>query len=115
MRNKAGVGPAAVISVTTTEKPEVRHDDEMLKLIIVSSNQILMQGPQYFYEQPNFIYNSSEVITGIGIHVAKKLLFITDESRAIYMCVHTQIIGRNFFLTKHGYKTDPVLNISGPH
>lgn len=97
MRNKAGVGPAAVISVTTTEKPEVRHDDEMLKLIIVSSNQILMQGPQYFYEQPNFIYNSSEVITGIGIHVAKKLLFITDESRAIYMCVHTQIIGRNFF------------------
>lgn len=89
MRNKAGIGPAAVINVTTTEKPEVRHDDETLKLIIVSSNQILMQGPQYFYEQPNFIYNSSKVITGIGIHVAKKLLFITDESRAIYKCVNT--------------------------
>lgn len=87
MRNNAGIGPAAVINVTTTEKPEVRHDDETLKLIIVSDNQILMQGSKYFYEQPNFIYNSSDTITGVGIHVAKKLLFITDESRAIYKWV----------------------------
>lgn len=84
MRNKAGIGPAAVINVTTTTKPEVRHDDETLKLIIVSRHQILLQGSQYFYEPPNFIYNSSEAITGIGIHVSKKLLFITDESRSIY-------------------------------
>lgn len=84
MRNKAGIGPAAVINVTTTEKPEVRPDDESLKLIIVSDNRIMMQGSQYFYEPPNFIYNSSDTITGIGVHVAKKLLFITDESRAIY-------------------------------
>lgn len=84
MRNKAGIGPAAIINVTTTEKPAVRHDDETLKLIIVSDNQILMQGSQYFYENPNFIYNSSDTITGVGVHVVKKLLFVADESRAIY-------------------------------
>lgn len=84
MRNKAGVGPAAVINVTTAEKPEIRHDDETLKLITVSNYHILMQGSKFFYEPPNFIYNSSDAITGIGIHVAKKLLFITDETRAIY-------------------------------
>ncbi|XP_031627487.1 proto-oncogene tyrosine-protein kinase ROS-like isoform X2 [Contarinia nasturtii] len=78
MRNKGGVGPPASVNVTTTEKPEVRHDDETLKLIIASDFQILMQGLRFFYEIPNFIYNSSEPITGIGIHVAKKLLFITD-------------------------------------
>lgn len=84
MRNKAGVGPAALINITTTSKPEIRHDDETLKLVIVSNYQILMQGPKFFYEPPNFIYNSNNSITGVGIHVAQKLLFITDETRAIY-------------------------------
>lgn len=87
MRNKAGVGPAAEIIIATPKKPEVRHDDETLKLIIVSNYQILMQGPKFFYEPPNFIYNSTEAITGVGIHVAKKLLFITDETRAIFKLV----------------------------
>lgn len=87
MRNKRGVGPAAVVNVTTSNKPEVRHDDETLKLIIVSDYTILMQGSRFFYEPPNFIYNSSDAITGIGIHVAKKLLFITDQTRAIYKWV----------------------------
>ncbi|XP_031638812.1 proto-oncogene tyrosine-protein kinase ROS-like [Contarinia nasturtii] len=78
MRNKRGVGPAASVNITTTEKPEVRHDDETLKLIIASDYQILLQGSRFFYETPTFIYNSSDVITGIGIHVAKKLIFIAD-------------------------------------
>lgn len=84
MRNKAGEGPAAEIKLKTHNKPEIRHDDETLKLIIVSDYQILMQGPRFFYEPPNFIYNSSDAITGIGIHVAKKLLFITDSTRSIF-------------------------------
>lgn len=84
MRNNVGVGPAAIVNVTTTEKPEIRHEDETLKLLIASDYQILMQGSKFFYEPPNCIYNSSDAITGIGIHVAKKLLFITDGSRAIY-------------------------------
>lgn len=84
MRNNAGPGPAAMINVTTTEKPEVRHEDEKLKIIIVSDNQIMMQGSLYFYDSVNFIYNSSETITGIGVHVAKKLLFIADKSGSIY-------------------------------
>lgn len=93
MRNKRGVGPAASVNITTTKKPETRHDDETLKLIIVSKYTILMQGSKFFYEPPNFIYNSSDsAITGIGIHVAKKLLFITDETRAIYKYVETNPI-----------------------
>lgn len=84
MRNKAGVGPAATKNVTTADKPETRPDDETLKLIVVSDHKILMQGPRFFYEPPNIIYESSEAITGVGIHVAKKLIFITDESHTIY-------------------------------
>lgn len=87
MRNKAGEGPAAVVKLTTHSKREVRHDDETLKLIIVSDYQILMQGPKFFYEPPNFIYNSSDAIIGIAIHVSKKLLFITDETKSIYKYV----------------------------
>lgn len=87
MRNKAGEGPAAVVHLKTHQKHKVRHDDETLKLIIVSDYKILMQGPKFFYEPPNVIYNSTEAITGIGIHVAKKWLFITDESRKIYKYV----------------------------
>lgn len=84
MRNKDGTGPVAGVNVTTTEKPEVRPDDETLKLIFVSDYQILMQGSNYIYENANFIYNSSDAITGIAIHVAKKLLFISDKSKSIY-------------------------------
>lgn len=84
MQNKVGVGPAAVVNITTLPKPEVRPDDEALKLIIVSEQKIHMQGSRFFYENPNLIYDSKEMITGVGIHVAKKLLFITDESHAIY-------------------------------
>lgn len=84
MRNKAGEGPAAEVKLKTHNKPEVRNDEETLKLIIVSNHQILMQGPKFFYEPPNFIYNTSDAIIGVGIHVARKLLFITDETRAIY-------------------------------
>lgn len=84
MRNKAGVGPAAIVNITTTEKPEIHPDDETLNLIVVSQHQIFLQGSRFFYDAPNLIYKSSDTITGVGIHVTKKLLFITDESHAIY-------------------------------
>lgn len=95
MRNKAGEGPPATVNVTTTEKPEVRHDDETLKLIIVSDYQILLQGSRFFYDTPNFIYNSSDKITGIGIHVAKKLIFITETHNiyryAAFTCIFEEL------------------------
>lgn len=84
MLNKAGEGPADAVNVTTAEEPVISHDDETLKLIIVSDHQILMQGQNLFSDQPNFIYNSAHAITGVGIHVAKKLLFITDTTSAIF-------------------------------
>lgn len=84
MRNKAGIGPPASVKITTTPKPDTSADDEILKLIIVSDHQILMQGPKFFYDPPHFIYNSSNKIIGIGIHVKRNLLFITDSSNTIF-------------------------------
>lgn len=84
MRNKAGLGPPAAVNITTTPKPDTSSDDETLKLIIVSDHQILMQGPKLFFEPPHFIYNGSSNITGIGIHVKRNLLFITDSGGSIF-------------------------------
>lgn len=83
MRNAYGEGPAAISIVSTTEQP-FRPEHEELKLILVSDHKILLQGSNYFYDTPNFIYNSTEVIVGVAIHVSKKLLFIADESQNIY-------------------------------
>lgn len=85
--SKASGEPAATVNATTANTPEIRHDYETVKLIIVTDYQIFMQGPTFFFEpeeSDNFIYNSTDTITGIGIHVSKKLLFITDETHNIY-------------------------------
>lgn len=100
MRNKAGVGPAASVNIKTTAKPDTSSDDETLKLIIVSDHQILMQGPKFFFEPPHFIYNGSSVITGIGIHVKRNLLFITDSSNAIFSWVLNILFGCGFASVK---------------
>lgn len=83
MRNSYGVGPAALTVVSTTEQP-FRPEHEELKLILVSNHNILLQGSNYFYDTPSFIYNSTEAIVSVAIHVSKKLLFIADESQKIY-------------------------------
>lgn len=84
MRNAEGEGPATEMTVKTLEEPPSQPEDKELKFILVSDNTILLQGQSYFYDFPNFIYNSSERILGVGIHVAEKVLFIADETQTIY-------------------------------
>lgn len=84
MRNAFGEGPATTVHVTTTEEPTVRPDDENLKLIIVSDYSILMQTSSLLFETANFIYNGTNTIVGVAIHVAQKLIFITDSTRVVY-------------------------------
>lgn len=83
MRNKVDFGSAAFFNDKASEKPEFIHDNETLELIIASDYNILMQGSAFF-EPLNFIYNSTDAIKSIGINILKNLLFITDETRAIY-------------------------------
>lgn len=83
-QNKTGVDAVTVTDVTTANEPKIQQDGEKLEEIIVTNHHILMQSPQFSYEPANFIYYSSETITSIGIHIGKKLLFIIDETRAIY-------------------------------
>lgn len=85
MRNANGEGPAAMTMVATTAEPSAPPEDEELKIILVSEHSILMEGPNYFYDTPNFIYNSSDEIVGASIHVARKLLFIVDKTRRVFM------------------------------
>lgn len=85
MRNAVDEGPAARAMVATALKPPPPPEDEELKLILVSEHSILMEGPDYFYDTPNFIYNSTHEIIGVSIHVAKKLLFIVDKTKHVIM------------------------------
>lgn len=96
MRNSVGEGPAALTHVTTSDKPVNRPVDEKIQLVFGSEYKIMFQGPNYFFDPHEIIYESDELIMGMAFHVAKKLLFISHESGMIYRYVYSEIIVQFF-------------------
>lgn len=83
-RNQVDYGPAASTVVTTMPEPVARSDEEKLTLVLASEYSILLQGSKLFYDPPEFIYNTSDLIQGVAIHIAKKLLFVADKTGRIF-------------------------------
>lgn len=84
MKNAVGDGPAAVTMVKTPIAPNTPHDIPKITLILGAEYSILSQGTDLFSDPAQIIYSSSERIMGIAIHIAKKLIFVSDEARYIY-------------------------------
>lgn len=83
MTNAVGEGPAAMTVVRTTDAPNVPHKPKT-KLILCAEYSILSQGTELWSDSAQGIYSSAERITGVAIHIAKKLIFVADEARYVY-------------------------------
>lgn len=84
MRNSEGESPPAITLVTTCDKPAVQPSDEKITLVFGSEHKIMLQGPNYFFDPRQFIYETPELLTGMTFHIAKKLLFISHDTGIIY-------------------------------
>ncbi|GLH07146.1 Protein sevenless [Gryllus bimaculatus] len=78
MRNNVGEGPAAVTFVTTPSGPTVKDTQQPI-LILGAQHSVIQQGADIIYE-PYTLYNTSYVITGMAIHVSRRMLFISESS-----------------------------------
>lgn len=84
MRNAVGEGPAALTLVRTQTAPPIKSDDPKITLILGAEYSVLSQGIDLLSDPAQVIYSSEKRIMGIAIHIAKKLLFVSDAAGYIY-------------------------------
>lgn len=84
MRNAIGEGPAFITNITTMAPPNVTQDELKTTLILAAEYSISLQGSDLLSDPAQTIYNSTNRLMGIAIHIAKKLLYVSDEMSYIY-------------------------------
>lgn len=82
--NQVDYGPVATTIITTLKQPTASTNEEKFALVIASEHTIMLKGQNFFFDKPEFVYNTTDLITGMAIHVAKKLLFVSDDTGKIY-------------------------------
>lgn len=84
MTNAYGQGPAASASVRTLAAPYIANPNPKITLILGSENKVGTLGKNLLADSAQIIYNSNYSIQGIAIHIARKLLFVSDSSQSVY-------------------------------
>ncbi|GAB0094112.1 Tyrosine-protein kinase receptor [Sergentomyia squamirostris] len=84
MRNAEGEGPAASIIVATPPEPEVTFIEPNPSFILGTEYSVLSQGSDFFTDSSKEFYSTTIKIKGIALHIAKQLLFISEESGYVY-------------------------------
>ncbi|XP_071445601.1 proto-oncogene tyrosine-protein kinase ROS [Hetaerina americana] len=82
MRNGVGEGPVALTTVSTPPEP-TEKDNFQPVLILGSHHSVIRQGADML-EEPTVIYNSSHLIKGVGLHISKDLLFVSDGAGIVW-------------------------------
>lgn len=81
MRNAVGEGPAATTMVETRPAPNIILPK--ITLIWGAEYEILSQGTNLLSDHTHTIYRSQERIKGIAIHIAKRLIFVSDAAKYV--------------------------------
>ncbi|XP_055681919.1 protein sevenless isoform X2 [Lutzomyia longipalpis] len=84
MRNAEGEGPAALTIVSTPPEPELSNDEPNPTFILGTEYSVLSQGSDLLTESSKEFYTTDIRIQGIAIHIAKQLLFVSEESGFVY-------------------------------
>lgn len=101
MRNSVGLGPTSQVLVSTPPQPSglkkitnpfynfknyllfVAKNAEQPILIVASHHVVVQQGTDPL-EEPVALYNTQHIIKGIAVHIARKLLFVSDSTGSVY-------------------------------
>lgn len=102
MRNSVGSGPSSQVPVSTPQQPLglsnlksfcdtlflilslAANNTEQPILIIASKNMVIQQGTDLFAEPVTLYKTQNNTIKGIAVHIARKLLFVSDSTESIY-------------------------------
>ena len=82
MTNAVGEGPADTTIVETPSAPITKNDEP--KLILVAEYSIVSQGADFYSDSGREIFSSTTRIMGFAMHIAQKLIFVSDEEQYIY-------------------------------
>ncbi|XP_044258516.1 proto-oncogene tyrosine-protein kinase ROS isoform X1 [Tribolium madens] len=77
MRNGVGSGPSAKVTVSTPSESLVK-DTQQPVLILGTEHGVVEEGTDIL-DEPAILYSTKLTIKGIGIHISKKLIFISDS------------------------------------
>lgn len=82
MRNSVGLGPAAQVLVSTPPQPTIKNAEQ--PVLIIAAQQVVIQQGTDLFDEPVLLYSSQHYIRGIAVHIAQKLLFVSDSTGNIY-------------------------------
>ncbi|XP_012264218.2 proto-oncogene tyrosine-protein kinase ROS isoform X2 [Athalia rosae] len=82
MRNSEGEGPPAVIHIATT--PEAAVKDTQQPILILGGKHTVKKQDADMLEDPTLIYETTNTISGVAIHVASAQVFVSDSGGYVY-------------------------------
>lgn len=96
MINDKGQGPPATARLRTSIAPKVEVIQPIISLILVGNLSVDLSSGNNL-KTDKTVYTNDRRIVGFAVHVAKNLLFVSDEAQFIY-CTDlertSQIVGR---------------------
>ncbi|XP_072155472.1 proto-oncogene tyrosine-protein kinase ROS isoform X1 [Bemisia tabaci] len=87
MRNMFGKGPSATIIVCTPAASSDAGGSDVPTLILASYHTVekSLHGAKDMFENLEVLFRTENIIKGVGIHVHRELLFVSDSSGKIFM------------------------------
>ncbi|KAL3277022.1 hypothetical protein HHI36_012384 [Cryptolaemus montrouzieri] len=77
MRNGAGIGPPAQVTISTPPEPLIRGSKKPI-LILGTEHSVIEQGT-YILDEPVILYETEKRIKGLAVHISQKLLFVSES------------------------------------
>lgn len=83
MINDKGQGPPAIARLRTNPAPKVEVIQPIISLILVGDHSVDLSSGNNL-KSDKTIYTNDRRIVGTAVHVARNLLFVSDEAQFIY-------------------------------
>ncbi|XP_066156235.1 proto-oncogene tyrosine-protein kinase ROS isoform X1 [Euwallacea fornicatus] len=82
MRNNNGAGPASSVKVTTPKEPQISENQQ--PILILGTQHAIFELESLFGDSLHLFHSDNTTIEGIGIHISKKLLFLSDANGYVW-------------------------------
>ncbi|CAH1131270.1 unnamed protein product [Ceutorhynchus assimilis] len=82
MRNRVGSGPASTVQVSTPKEPQVSENQQ--PILILGTQYGIFELESLFGDSLHLFHSDDTAIQGIGIHISKQLLFLSDANGSVW-------------------------------
>ncbi|KAH1022662.1 hypothetical protein HUJ04_012034 [Dendroctonus ponderosae] len=82
MRNSVGVGPSASVEVLTPKEQPAAENEQLV--LILGTQHGIFELKSLFADSVHLFHSDETAIEGIGIHIEKQLLFVSDVRGSVW-------------------------------